>query len=172
MKNLADLILGTGVITVDSMAAVQLPPPPPQGTASQQQQLASTGSSRDANGLRCNLLVTQQWIAAHASAIARVEAGELVVDGSHASRKLSVKLRDGAGETQVQVQYDVPAIETDREALRQMELMHRRREERALLVKQPFLLPFLKALHPHSRSATLHQVKISSRQEYRAGFTA
>ena len=133
MKKLADLILGTGVITADSMAAVQLPPPPPQGTASQQQQLASTGSSRDANGLRCELLVTQQWIAAHASAIERVEAGELVVDGSHASRKLSVKLRDGAGETQVQVQYDVPAIGTDREALRQMELMHRRREERALL---------------------------------------
>ena len=106
MKKLADLILGTGVITADSMAAVQLPlpPPPPQGTASQLQQVASTGSSRDANGLRCDLLVTQQWIAAHASAIERVEAGELVVDGSHASRKLSVKLRDGAGKTQVQVQ--------------------------------------------------------------------
>ena len=62
VKKLADQIHETGLLTAGSTAAVQLPPPQPQvsvpqGSASQQQ---STGSGRNTNGLRCDLLVTQQ----------------------------------------------------------------------------------------------------------------
>ena len=129
VKKLADQIRETGLLTAGSMVAVQLPPPQPQASAPRQQ----LASGPNVGGLRSDLLVTQQWISAKAPAIELVEAGGLVVDGSRAIRSLRVKLRDGAGEAQVHVQYDMPALGTDRDAQRQMELMHRRREERAPL---------------------------------------